>query len=236
LKTSSSIGLAALDKKELRRVVTFLNELGGRDKFTKWMQFASKFIAYLLVTGQRKELSQRLNDLAADLSQCRKGFRLFRSLQEVDKISATLEGKEDQLMKLFTVLMAVFYAVFWYYDAKVYFAKAKFLKNATPATLNISAGRWWFCGLVCQLVVSILKIKKIQETKSKEEKKGEDTSKMQASLFNEHLSIVALMGDFVCCINQAQYDKILGRQFNDGFVSGAGLFSASIGIYQAFPK
>ncbi|ETO28582.1 hypothetical protein RFI_08550 [Reticulomyxa filosa] len=194
---------------------------GGRDKFTKWLQYASKLLAYLLVTGKHKEYAQRLNDLAADLSQCRKGFRLLKSLNEVDRFSAFLEMNEELALKvlrkeekrskgehlfflspLLSLGMALFYGVYWYYDAKVYLAKAKFLTNAPAAALNVTAGKWWFGGLLCQLIISILMIKRYRDTsfkhisdtfffflKKNEEADDEDTSKTDANLKSEYFSL-----------------------------------------------
>jgi len=226
-----------LEKKELRRFNDFLNSLGGRDKFSKLLQFTSKLLSYHLVVGQHVDLSKRFNDLAADLSQCRKGFRLFKSLNEADKFFEALESKKDLLLKMMKLAMAILYAVFWYYDAKAYLAKAKFLPNAVPSALNITAGRWWFAALIFQIFIEVVLIHRLYDKRRKEKDEDDDVTQTNMELFEKHLSMITLLGDFIVCVNQAQYDKaLLGRPFHEGFVIASGFISSVIGVYQAYPN
>jgi len=225
-----------LEKKELRRFNDFLNSLGGRDKFTKWLQYVSKLLAYHLVTGQHTDLSKRLNDLAGDLSQCRKGFRLFKSLNEVDKFLEAFESKKDFLLKILKLAMAVFFAVHWYYDTKAYLAKAKFLPNAVPSALNITAGRWLFVALIFQIFIELLLLQKLYDKRRKEKDEDDDVTQTNMELFEKHLSMITILGDFIVCVNQAQYDQaLLGRPFHEGFVIASGFISSVIGVYQVYP-
>jgi len=225
------------EKKELKRLNDFLNSLSGRDKFTKWLQFTTKLAAYYLVSGQHKELSKRLNDLAVDLSQCRKGFRILKTLGEVDKFFEALESKKDLMLKIFKVAMAMLYAVYWYYDSKAYLAKAKFLPNLNLSVINVTASKWLLWALLCQLVIEFTLIHRLHETRRKEKEEEEDPTQTNVQLLERHLTLITVLGDLVVCINQTLYDKALfGRPFNEGFVTFCGFFSSVVGVYLVYPS
>jgi hypothetical protein len=60
--------------------------LDGRDKITKVLQYASRFLGWWLAGGSHKNQSVRFTALYKSLAMSRKAFRLGRSFIELEKL------------------------------------------------------------------------------------------------------------------------------------------------------
>lgn len=76
----------------LDRSVSVLNSYEGRDKLSKTLQFAARFMKWhYLENNVNKEKAKHYGDLSTNLANARKLFSLFKSLAEMDKIVKLLQ-------------------------------------------------------------------------------------------------------------------------------------------------
>ena len=131
----------------------FANEQ-GRDKFNKVIQYGSRYIAYQLLTADPKsEYGLKFNKLFAFTRDCRKILRLFKWLNEYDKLTTLLSSPSTphSTRQQLLVLSAVGMSAYWFFDNLTYLVKGGMLKdNPQYAKLSMLG---WNVGLTCSMII-----------------------------------------------------------------------------------
>lgn len=83
------------------------------------------------------------------MSQSRKLFRLFKSVNEYQKILQYLRTKNsNEYLHYANILTRVGFMIYWFFDNLSVLARIKFLENVDKDTATYRAGFWWMIGLV----------------------------------------------------------------------------------------
>lgn len=206
-----------------------MNTLSGRDKFAKTTQYSGKLIAWLCLKSNNEELKTIMNNLSSNMSTTRKGFRLLKSINDMNLIVKTLNNSDnkDLLMKCCQIISSIGFIFYWYHDNKIFLIKSKVIKGDHKIEA-LKGGKWWLLALILHLFILLSKLRNVN--KNSDLKNNE--SKKKKDLFKLKISLICFIGDFICCLNQSQVDKnILGNSFNNGILGVAGLSSALTAIY-----
>ena len=97
----------------LDRTISWLNKTEGRDKFCKVIQYASRMMKHKAVAEGNKEAALRFDGLFVGMRNARKLFRLFKSINEYQKLVDILGKKGNTLDKVLNILSRVFFLLYW---------------------------------------------------------------------------------------------------------------------------
>jgi hypothetical protein len=96
-----------------------LEKTEGRDKFCKLIQYQSRFWKTVVGKSGNKELASRIEMLFKNMQTARKLFRLFKGLNEYQKIMTMLENPPSHMDEV-EVMMAILQRIglfgFWFFD------------------------------------------------------------------------------------------------------------------------
>merc|ERR1712232_1456073 len=107
----------------------FLDNLSGRDKTLRFVQYFSRFAMYqLLQQDPKSELGARLKLLYKGLGTHRKAFKLGKSLDEYNKFMKILEAGKFDLKAQLGMVLRVFMGVFVFLDNLVWATSLKIIK------------------------------------------------------------------------------------------------------------
>ena len=150
----------------------FTNE-NGRDKFNKIIQHGSKYIAYSLLTQNPKANAAdaaKWNTLSNLTRDCRKILRLFKSLNEVEKLLTIYKtsvgaGKQITVKQTLTAVNAGGLFFYWLFDNFTYFVRGGMIAN-DPNYARISMFGW-FVAIVASAVQDGITLSESLETESR---------------------------------------------------------------------
>eukprot|EP00744_Colponema_vietnamica_P002357 GILI01003713.1.p1 GENE.GILI01003713.1~~GILI01003713.1.p1 ORF type:complete len:275 (+),score=90.58 GILI01003713.1:78-827(+) len=248
MSSSSAVAPVKMTPKQkvvfVNQLCKFFNQYEGRDKLSKVFQYGSRFLAYALLT-KNPDLAKRFAALFVGMRDARKLFRLFKSVNEYQKLSQVLGQKTDGVNKALAVINRLAFLSYWIWDNLGMLSTIKFLRYQ-PAPLNKMASLSWLIGLVTQILMDLLALAENLEresrltsqssTKSAEEL-HEELKKLRAKRSDLYLSLVKCLGDCITASNGVELPKMLvGRQFSDGAVGLGGLTSAVLTCYQLWPS
>eukprot|EP00743_Colponemidia_sp_Colp-15_P003585 GILK01003867.1.p1 GENE.GILK01003867.1~~GILK01003867.1.p1 ORF type:complete len:267 (+),score=40.56 GILK01003867.1:43-801(+) len=225
------------------QLIKFWNNYEGRDKFSKVLQYGSRFIAWYLLTSN-PDMSKRFSGLMVGMRDARKLFRLFKSVNEYQKVMMTAMGKGDSFTKTMTIISRLGFLQYWIFDNLVILCNTKFLKQS-PAQYTKLGSLGWFIGLVSAIILECVnladsfdresRLVKSQGTKTAEEVQLE-LKAIRDARTGTYLNIIKNLGDTITASNGIELPKMLvGKQFNEGLVGLGGLTSALITCYQLWP-
>jgi hypothetical protein len=222
---------------ELARFVNLLNTLNGRDKFAKAVQYAARLTAFMIAAGYTShdaEVGKRLSKLSGAMSQTRKGFRLLKSLSELEGLIQILQSDRDLLVKVLSIIGGSCFAVYWHYDTKVFLAKIGYV-DGSAADFSLRGGQWWFVGLTARIILAFVllqrEIAQRNELQRESAKNLDQILKLNASISGKKLSLVINLLDMFSCLHQSQL-----REFGDGVLGTTGLVSAMLTLYKLYPS
>mmetsp|Transcript_26678 Transcript_26678/g.29739 ORF Transcript_26678/g.29739 Transcript_26678/m.29739 type:complete len:235 (-) Transcript_26678:169-873(-) len=218
--------------------VKLLEITKGRDKFSKLLQYTAWAIRWYLVKYQptSKELAQRFQNFRMGAGGARKLFRLGRSLVNVQKIRLTIMAashKQFEVSDALTVLSNTGLAAFFFFDHGVMLSTMKAFDWDKQALKQLSA-RGWFWGLFFGLCADITGYQKIaeQDRAAKLQKNWLRVKELSARRAKMQRQIVARLCDLVAASRASETITF----WSEGFVAGCGILSASIGMYELWPK
>jgi len=221
----------------LAQIGKYLNDLNGRDKISKFIQYGSRYLMYHYLSQDPKSATgQKFKGLFAMTRDARKLVRLFKSINEFVTIQDLLNKKGDPVTQGIQIVGRVGWGQYWFFDNLVYLQKAKFYEPATDAAYWGALG--WFYALVCGIVVNVRELGNIaeQERALKSKERTDETKKQWAALQDKKqklsLQTVANLADLTCAANGIKIpEKLLGYGLNDGILGICGVISATIAGY-----
>jgi len=170
----------------------------------------------------------------------RKLFRLFKSINEYQKITAILNKGNLSQADTLNALSRLAFLLYWFFDNLTVLGAIKFL-NLDPKQMNKYGAFWWLIGLVLGQAVSFIKLSEIaaEESKLHKQEKSDATKKelmkLQMQKFTEFLNIIKQGGDMVTSSQAIELPAKFGFNFNDGQVGLGGFVSAVVTMYQLYP-
>lgn len=234
--------------------VKFFGSEQGRDKFNKVLQYSARFLAWHLLTHDPKsEWGKRWKGLFAYTRDARKLVRLFKTLNEYQKIQILV--KQDPSVKQAIQLVgATGLAFYWGFDNLIYFAKADFVPKDRVETWGKLSNFGWWVGISSAIIIDVWALKdsftkedklksQLQAAKSTPDK-SEDADKLNKELNSLYAARTTLylnfpknFGDWLISANGWNLPaNVLGSNFNDGVIGLAGITSGSIVVYSEIKK
>lgn len=189
--------------------------------------------------------------ILASMATARKLFRLFKTINEYQKILALIaKGSDDDLDLYMNILSRILFGAYWLFDNLAVLSAIKFLKQ-DRAKLMKSASWCWFLGLLAALVVYVRNLinvsqnfntleKTLQDASAKErgvdlEQQNKDLGAIRRKRIDLWLNIVKTLGDMITASQGAGIPKTLtGLEFGDGAIGLGGFISATITNYQLY--
>jgi len=234
--------------------VKFFASEQGRDKFNKVVQYAARLFAWHLLNADPKsEWGKRWKGLFAYTRDARKLVRIFKTLNEYQKIQA-LVGQDPSLKQGIQLIGALGLSFYWAFDNLIYLAKADFLaKDRVEIWGKLSNFGWW-TGITSAVIIDVWaltdnfakeeKIKKQLQAAKSTPDKSEDADKLSKELKSLYAARSTLylnfpknFGDWLISANGWNLPaNTLGSNFNDGVIGLAGITSGSIVIYSEIKK
>lgn len=98
----------------LDRIIAWLNKTEGRDKFCKAIQYGARILKHNAVVNGDKELALRFDGLFVGMRNARKLFRLFKTINEYQKLVEILTKKGNSFDKALNALNRIFFGLYWY--------------------------------------------------------------------------------------------------------------------------
>jgi hypothetical protein len=181
------------------------------------------------------------------MRDARKLFRLFKSLNEYQKISKLLAKiEEDEFAFYFNLLNRLGFLGYWFFDNLQILSKVGFVKLDAKHQGKVGA-IFWFFALIFGLVLEIRNFIKISHEQIQIEKylancreDEVDVKKNQLKVIRNKkkecvLNIIKQVGDLITAGQGSEIaPKIFKINFNDFWVGIGGLTSALITSYQLY--
>ena len=181
------------------------------------------------------------------MRDARKLFRLFKSINEYQKISKLLSKiEEDEFAFYFNVLNRLCFLGYWFFDNLQILSKINFLKLDAKKNAQIGS-LFWFFALIFSLILDLRNLIKISHEQIQIEnylancREDEvDGRKNQLKVLKQKkkdvvLNIIKYLGDLIPASQGSEIaPKLLKINFNDGIIGLGGLVSALITSYQLY--
>ncbi|KRX05614.1 hypothetical protein PPERSA_09754 [Pseudocohnilembus persalinus] len=238
--SSKQLNLAMLTK-----VIGILNKTDGRDKLGKAIQNLCKYLNWYYSTNN-KDLADRMIGLSNGMRDARKLFRLFKSMNEIEKlIQLSQTDSPDVVKKALDVLARAFFAGYWFFDNLVILITVKFLKSNKEKATQTS-NTFWFFGILFTQIQALYQINQNMQSlvqlkieASKGNGQGEEIQKKIENLkqnnITQFLKIVQCTGDILAAGTGSKiFERLVGKTPNSGTIGLGGLVSALIAGYQMF--
>lgn len=225
---------ASLSPPVLRDWCAFINQTEARDKFSKVIQYASRFVAWYFRERGNRVVSERFEGLFVGMSQARKLFRLFKTVQEYQKFIDLFNGKsqEDLFDWTLSVIKQLGMMDYWAVENVGTLSKVGFL-GFNPASFTKIATGGWFVALVAQLAKDS---RALVRTFTSDGEKSQDNRRRQQARKAAVLGILKSCGDLITASNGIELPlRLFGRQFSEGAVGLGGLTSALLTLYGLWP-
>ncbi|CAI2376501.1 unnamed protein product [Moneuplotes crassus] len=221
------------------KLIAFTNKTEGRDKFCKAVQYGARVVKWYL-EGKDEELKARFTGLFNNMKTARKLFRLFKSVNEYQKIMNILGKGAQSQTDIINAASRLCFLLYWFFDNLVVLSSVKFL-NYDAKQMNKYGAFWWLCGLILGQAVAFIKLSELadQEAALRKKERNDETKKalvqIQAKKFTEYLNIIKQAGDMITSSQAIELPAKFGFNFNDGAVGMGGFVSAVVTMYQLYP-
>ena len=195
-----------------------------------------------------KETAARFKALFVGMRDARKLFRLFKSINELEKLMALLSkppANMDEFDLILNIGARLGFGLYWLFDNLQILSQVKMI-NKQPADFAKPAMFFWWCGNVFNFIAAIKKLQAIaKEVGLKRELIAKDPSKRDEfkarfdALKTQRDAAIRMLikscGDLVTSSAGWGLTTKLGIKVNDGHIGFAGLVSALIASWEAFP-
>jgi hypothetical protein len=174
------------------------------------------------------------------MKNARKLFRLFKTINEIQKIQVLMADTKMPLHKLIlNILCRIGFGIFWIFDNINVLATVKFI-TADQKSAAKNGARGWLLGLVTGLILAILALIEAAQADSALKNSDEDREKkkqvIELKKFDNVITVIKNLADMVTCTQALEIPKnYLGFQFNDGHCGLGGLTSAILTMYTLYP-
>ena len=182
--------------------------------------------------------------IVANMRDARKLFRLFKSVNEYQKIMEIIaKGSNNNLDFILNIANRIGFLLYWFFDNLVILAKVKFLKLEIKP-LNKAGSTFWFLALVAALITNLkalyFNVAKLEILKGEYHSKREEGTKLEikkliSARTGIFLNIIKTLGDMITSSQASEiFPKLTNKNFNDGWIGLGGLTSAVITSYQLY--
>jgi len=212
------------------KVVRFLDNLNGRDKVARTIQYGAKLLAWWLMTGHKSEAAKRFLALETSSGMARKLFRLAKSLGLVQSAAKSYAEETDGVVRATTVVQQLSLAMWLLYDHLVWAGKVGVVNTDTAAHARKS-NSFWLLAMLMGIVKSVYLLHQTQRLVAETSKANtlEALRKRQTEFV---LELLRNSFDLPIPIS-ALFPRL---QISSGFVGASGLFTSVIGLYQVWSK
>lgn len=181
------------------------------------------------------------------MRDARKMFRLFKSLNELQKILEFVnKGSSDQVDLLLNLLNRAAFFLYWVFDNIAILSTIKFLSK-DPKTYNKFGAFFWFWALVLAIIQTLRKLVDnhqridyenadlVKASNSESEKVQNKIKKLKLERTTHILNIVKNLGDLITASQGSEiFPKLTKRNFTEGWIGAGGFVSAVITSYQLY--
>ena len=188
------------------------------------------------------------------MANARKLFRLFKSILHYKKINELL-AKADSMpihKLILQMIVQLCFFFFWMLDHLVVLHKIKFSSQIDIKWVTHKWSTLWLISNTTNIILSIVNLVEVAKDEAKmvaqkrfqqancTQKASEEfrlkEKEMATKRFNAYLLIIKSLGDNITASQASGYAlKVLGFEWNDGFIGCGGLTSALISCYNAYP-
>jgi len=211
-------------------VVQFLDNLNGRDKVCRTIQYGSKFLAWWLIANNNSELSKRFLTLENSAAMSRKIFRLAKSISLIQSASKTFNDEKNLVVNATTVLQQLCLAMWLFYDHAVWAGKLGLVQTDIAGHTRKSNSFW--------LVSMIMGVAKNAYLLHQTHMLAAETTKantLELLRKRQVESLLELLRNFFDII--IPLSTLAPRlQIPTGLVGASGLFTSIIGMWQVWCK
>ena len=145
-----------------RKTAGLFNSMEGRDKFCKSIQYLSRVLV-VVTKDTSPEVAKRFGISFKAMADARKMFRLFKSINEVQKIIDMLTKPEagwDEIDLAANILSRLGFVVYWIFDNLFILSKIKFINGNTEKFKKYAQTFWWI-GIAWNILYSIKHLQKL---------------------------------------------------------------------------
>lgn len=178
------------------------------------------------------------------MSNARKLFRLFKSLNEYVKAKDIAKQDLPQLDKFLALTTRLLFAFYWLFDNLVVLVKIKFINSIDLKTVSDKSFQFWFLALIFMIwhaIHNLFKIskdmasvRKHKETSVKEQ--NEAMKKLEAKRQTNIINLIKGCGDMCSASQGCGYPKrFLGFELNDTICGIGGFTSAYLTCWTMYP-
>eukprot|EP01017_Pseudomicrothorax_dubius_P014885 TRINITY_DN1738_c0_g1_i1.p1 TRINITY_DN1738_c0_g1~~TRINITY_DN1738_c0_g1_i1.p1 ORF type:complete len:226 (-),score=46.99 TRINITY_DN1738_c0_g1_i1:122-799(-) len=187
--------------------------------------------------------------LLVSMRDARKLFRLFKSLNEYQKILASLskKGQEDEIELFLDVSGRLSFLFYWLFDNLNILSSIKFIKRDPKPYAKIGSSFWFLALLIAlvqygrQLLFSfeeearLLRKWKNTVERAEADEINQRLTKIRANRRGIYLNLLKTLGDCIPAMSGAEIpQRLFKRTFNDGWIGVGGAISAIITSYQLY--
>ena len=213
---------------------------------SKAIQYSARFLMHH--TKSHEETSQRFRALFVNMKDARKLFRLFKGINEIQKVKNLLVKTPvgmDELDLLLALATRISFFGYWLFDNLVILSKVKMINKKPKDFLKPAMFCWWLANTF-NILAAIKKLRVIRrelrakvnlvkKDPSKEEAFGDRIKALKKQRNAKIRAIFKSCGDFVTSANGWGLVNKLGLKVNDGQIGVCGLVSSLIACYEAAP-
>lgn len=191
---------------------------------------------------------EKFKNLFEGMRDARKLFRLFKSVNEIQKIKQMLLKPQfdNEIDFLLNLLARLGFLGYWFFDNLQILAKLKLMKRPASQFLKPAMFFWWL-GIVFTLIFSLKKLRKlnkelfaVQAIILREPEKAKDLEGKQKTLMSSiqdcYRQIAKCLGDFLPSGSGWGLFQLLGINVSDSIIGVGGFISGAIACYEAYPK
>lgn len=174
------------------------------------------------------------------MKTARKLFRLFKSINEYQKIMGILAKGDLSQKDMLNAGSRLAFLLYWFFDNLTVLSSVKFI-GYDAKQMNKYGAFWWLVGLILGQAVSFITLSELaqKEAETRRKERSEETKKelasIQAKKITEYLNIIKQAGDMITSSSAIELPQKVGFSFHDGHIGLGGFVSAVITMYQMYP-
>ena len=221
------------------------NSMDGRDKFCKSIQYLSRLIVWG-TKGTNPETAEKFDKLFKQMADARKLFRLFKWVNEYQKIVDMLGKPElgwDEIDLIINILTRLGFVMFWIFDNQFILSKIKFI-GGNVDTFKKGAMTGWWIGLTWNILYSLKQLKKLAKEQGDLVKASSNSSNKEAfkARFKQvsekrnkaYRTLIKCFGDWIVSGTGSGIWPKIGINFNEGVMALGGSVSGVIATWENF--
>jgi len=213
----------------------------GRDKVLRTIQYFSRFYAwYLYRTNNPTSAIQPWKVVQTQFGLARKIMRVGKFVEHLRAASeiydaATKSGSADKITQYLQILRQLGYSGYLFFDTLTLLDAMGVKKDPKAKSVQTTAFRFWFTGLVASALSGIYNHYKLRERAKAVDEKDAEAKVESVKIARQRRAVnIQLISD-LCDL--AFPSTVLGyANFDDGIIGLAGTTSSLLGVYGTWNK